>query len=134
MEYKFQFCGPTGTDGTVETALKLARMVKGRSNVIAFTNAFHGMTMGSMSATANQFYRESFINRTDVTFVPFDSYFGDEVDTAGYLRQLLEDKSSGLDLPAAIIMETVQAEGGVNVASGASQNREAMRIRYITYR
>lgn len=117
MEYKFQFCGPTGTDA-VETALKLARMVKGRSNVIAFTNAFHGMTMGSMSATANQFYREeSFINRTNVTFVPFDSYFGDEVNTAGYLRQLLEDKSSGLDLPAAIILETVQAEGGVNVAS-----------------
>jgi diaminobutyrate-2-oxoglutarate transaminase len=117
MEYKFQFCGPTGTDA-VETALKLARMVKGRSNIIAFTNAFHGMTMGSMSATANEFYREeAFINRSDVTFVPFDGYFGEEVDTASYLRQLLEDKSSGLDLPAAIILETVQAEGGVNVAS-----------------
>lgn len=117
MEYKFQFCGPTGTDA-VETALKLARMVKGRSNIIAFTNAFHGMTMGSMSATANEFYREeAFTNRANVTFVPFDGYFGPDIDTAGYLRQLLEDKSSGLDLPAAIILETVQAEGGVNVAS-----------------
>lgn len=117
MEYKIQFSGPTGTDA-VETALKIARMVKRRSNIIAFTNAFHGMTMGSMAVTGNTFYRdESFINRSDVTFVPFDGYMGPQVDTAGYLRQLLEDKSSGLDLPAAIILETVQAEGGVNVAS-----------------
>ena len=117
MEYKIQFSGPTGTDA-VETALKLARMVKGRSNIIAFTNAFHGMTMGSMAVTSNTFYRdEAFINRSNVTFVPFDGYLGSEVDTASYLRQLLEDNSSGVDLPAAIILETVQAEGGVNVAS-----------------
>ncbi|MDD4874183.1 MAG: aminotransferase class III-fold pyridoxal phosphate-dependent enzyme, partial [Dehalococcoidales bacterium] len=43
-------------------------------------------------------------------------YFGDEINTAQYLRKFLEDQSSGIDLPAAIIMETVQAEGGVNVA------------------
>lgn len=117
MEYKIQFSGPTGTDA-VETALKLARMVKGRSNIIAFTNAFHGLTMGSMAVTGNAFYRdEAFINRANVTFVPFDGYFGQEVDTAQYLRKLLDDTSSGLDLPAAIILETVQAEGGVNVAN-----------------
>jgi diaminobutyrate-2-oxoglutarate transaminase len=117
LEYKIQFTGPTGTDA-VETALKLARMVKGRSNIIAFTNAFHGMTMGSMAVTSNSFYRdEAFINRSNVTFVPYDGYLGPQMNTADYLRQLLEDKSSGLDLPAAIIMETVQAEGGVNVAS-----------------
>lgn len=116
MEYKIQFSGPTGTDA-VETALKLVRMVKGRSNIIAFTNAFHGLTMGSMAVTGNAFYRdEAFINRANVTFVPFDGYLGDDMDTAVYLRKLLEDTSSGLDLPAAIIMETVQAEGGVNVA------------------
>lgn len=117
MDYKFQFCGPTGTDA-VETALKLARMVKGRSNIVGFTNAFHGMTMGSMALTTNSFYRdESYVNRSNVTFVPFDGYFGGDVDTADYMRQLLDDGSSGLDLPAAIILETVQAEGGINVAS-----------------
>lgn len=117
LDYKFQFCGPTGTDA-VETALKLARMVKGRSNVVAFTNAFHGMTMGSMALTSNSFYRdEAYVNRSNVTFLPFDGYFGEEVDTADYMRQLLEDGSSGLDLPAAIILETVQAEGGINVAT-----------------
>ncbi len=117
MDYKVQFTGPTGTNA-VETALKLARMVKGRSNVISFTNGFHGLTMGSMAVTGNAFYRdESFINRSNVSFMPFDGYFGEGVYTAQYLRKFLEDGSSGIDLPAAIIMETVQAEGGVNVAN-----------------
>ncbi|HAS28063.1 MAG TPA: diaminobutyrate--2-oxoglutarate transaminase [Dehalococcoidia bacterium] len=116
MDYKVQFTGPTGTNAN-ETALKLARMVKGRSNVISFTNGFHGLTMGSMAVTGNAFYRdESFINRSNVSFMPFDGYFGEEVNTAQYLRKFLEDGSSGIDLPAAIILETVQAEGGVNVA------------------
>ena len=117
MEYKIQFSGPTGTNA-VETALKLARMVKGRSNVVAFTNAFHGLTMGSMAVTGNAFYRdEAFINRSNVTFMPFDGYFGRDTDTATYFRKFLDDNSSGVDLPAAVILETVQAEGGVNVAS-----------------
>jgi len=117
MEYKVQFTGPTGTNA-VETALKLARMVKGRSNVIAFTNAFHGLTMGSIAVTGNAFYRdESFINRANVSFMPYDGYFGQEINTATYLRKFLSDQSSGIDLPSAIILETVQAEGGVNVAS-----------------
>ncbi len=117
MDYKIQFSGPTGTNA-VETALKLVRMVKGRSNVISFTNGFHGLTMGSMAVTGNSFYRdEAFINRQNVTFMPFDNYFGPDVDTAKYMRRFLEDGSSGVDLPAAIILETIQAEGGVNVAS-----------------
>jgi diaminobutyrate-2-oxoglutarate transaminase len=117
MDYKIQFSGPTGTNA-VETALKLARMVKGRSNVISFTNGFHGLTMGSMSVTGNAFYRdEAFINRANVTFMPFDGYFGPDVNTAHYLRKFLEDNSSGVDLPAAMILETIQAEGGINVAS-----------------
>ncbi len=117
VDYKVQFAGPTGTNA-VETALKLARMLKGRSNIISFTNAFHGLTMGSMAITGNSFYRdEAFINRSNVAFMPFDGYFGSDVNTAEYLRKFLEDSSSGVDLPAAIILETIQAEGGVNVAS-----------------
>ncbi len=117
MEYKVQFAGPTGTNA-VETALKLVRMVKGRSNIISFTNGFHGLTMGSMAVTGNAFYRdEAFINRQNVSFMPYDNYFGDGVNTAEYMRKFLDDVSSGVDIPAAIIVETVQAEGGVNVAS-----------------
>ncbi len=116
-QYKIQFPGPTGTNA-VETALKLARMVKRRSNIIAFTNGFHGLTMGSLAVTGNDFYRdESFGARSNVDHLPFDGYFGPDVDTITYLRKMLADHSSGIDLPAAIIVETIQAEGGVNVAS-----------------
>ncbi|MBB5021312.1 diaminobutyrate-2-oxoglutarate transaminase [Desulfurispira natronophila] len=116
-EYKVQFTGPTGTN-TVESALKLARMIKGRSNVVAFTNAFHGLTMGSLAITGNNFYRdEAHISRSNVSFMPYDGYFGPDVNTLDYFRKFLEDGSSGLDLPSAVIVETIQAEGGINVAS-----------------
>lgn len=115
LEYKMQFTGPTGTNA-VETALKLARLVKGRSNVIAFSNGYHGLSQGSLAVTANNEYRdESFISRCNATFMPFDGYFGD-VNTLDYLRKFLSDSSSGVDTPAAIILETVQGEGGINVA------------------
>lgn len=117
LEYKVQFTGPTGTNA-VETALKLARMVKRRSNIIAFTNSYHGLSMGSLAVTGNSFYRdESYGVRVNSAFVPFDGYFGDEINTLDYLRRLLDDQSSGVDLPAAIIVETVQGEGGIHVAS-----------------
>ena len=119
LEYKVQFTGPTGTNA-VETALKLARMVKRRSNVIAFTNGYHGLTMGSLAVTGNDFYRdESYGARNNADSVPFDGYFGPDVNTIDYLRRFLADSSSGIDLPAAIIVETVQGEGGINVASFA---------------
>jgi len=117
LEYKVQFTGPTGTNA-VETALKLARMVKRRSNIIAFTNGYHGLTMGALAVTGNDFYRdESYGARNNADSVPFDGYFGDDVNTVDYLRKFLEDGSSGIDLPAAIIVETIQGEGGINVAS-----------------
>jgi diaminobutyrate-2-oxoglutarate transaminase len=117
LEYKIQFTGPTGTNA-VETAIKIARMVKGRSNIVSFTNGYHGLTMGALALTGNAFYRdEAYISRCNVSFMPFDGYFGDEVDTIAYFRKFLEDPSSGLGLPAAVILETIQAEGGVNVAS-----------------
>jgi diaminobutyrate-2-oxoglutarate transaminase len=117
LQYKVQFIGPTGTNA-VETALKLARMVKRRSNIIAFTNAYHGLTMGSLAVTGNAFYRdEAYGVRHNTAFLPYDGYLGAEVDTIDYLRRYLEDQSSGVDLPAAIIVETVQGEGGIHVAS-----------------
>lgn len=119
LEYKVQFTGPTGTNA-VETALKLARMVKRRSNIIAFTNGYHGLTMGSLAITGNNFYRDEFFGmRSNAVSMPFDGYFGPDVDTITYLRRYLEDASSGVDLPAAVVVETVQGEGGVNVASVA---------------
>lgn len=117
LQYKVQFTGPTGTNA-VETALKLARMVKRRSNIIAFTNGYHGLTMGSLAATGNYFYKdESYGSRVNTAFMPYDNFLGEGVDTIDYMRRFLEDGSSGVDLPAAVIVETVQGEGGINVAS-----------------
>lgn len=116
LEYKFQFTGPTGTNA-VETALKLARLVKKRSNIVTFTNGYHGLSQGSLAVTANHEYRdESYINRCNASFMPFDGYLGD-MNTLEYFRKFLEDGSSGVDLPAAVIVETIQGEGGINVAS-----------------
>lgn len=116
LHYKMQFTGPTGTNA-VEASLKLARMVKKRSNIVAFTNAYHGLTLGSLAVTGNSFYRdEAYGVRHNTDFMPFDGYFGPEINTIDYLRRFLEDHSSGVDLPAAIIVETVQGEGGIHVA------------------
>lgn len=116
MEYKMQFTGPAGTNA-VETALKIARLNMRRSNIVAFTNAYHGLTLGALAVTASSHFRnEAFVNRTDASFIPYDGYFGPEVDTTDYLEKLLSDPSSGLDKPAAVIVETIQAEGGINIA------------------
>lgn len=119
LNYRIQFCGPTGANA-VEAALKLARKVKQRRGVVAFTNAYHGHSMGALAVTGNVRYRNPFLgNGGDAMFMPFDGYLGKGVNTAEILRQYLGDSSSGMGLPAAIILETIQAEGGVNVASVA---------------
>jgi diaminobutyrate-2-oxoglutarate transaminase len=93
-------------------------MVKRRSHVIAFTNGYHGLTMGALAVTGNYFYKdESYGARCNTAFMPYDGYLGPDVNTICYLRRFLEDGSSGVDVPAAIIVETVQGEGGINVAS-----------------
>lgn len=117
LKYKIQFCGPTGANG-VEAALKLARKTKKRRGVIAFTHAFHGLSRGALSVTGNRHYRNEFYtSNQDTVFMPYDGYLGPRVDTAKVLRKYLTDKASGIDVPAAVILETIQAEGGVNVAS-----------------
>ncbi|OVZ57134.1 diaminobutyrate--2-oxoglutarate transaminase [Pigmentiphaga sp. NML080357] len=117
MKYTLQFTGPTGTNA-VEAALKLARRVKQRSNIVSFTHGFHGVSSGSLSATANAKYRDAAgVSLGNTTFIPYDGYFGPDVDTMAYFERMLEDRSSGMDAPAAVIVETVQGEGGVNVAT-----------------
>jgi diaminobutyrate-2-oxoglutarate transaminase len=117
LDYVIQFTGPTGTNA-VEAALKIARKVTGRSNIIAFTNAFHGVSTGALAITGNRYHRNgSGIPLSHVTRMPFDGYFGNKVDTIKYIERLLDDPSSGIDTPAAVIVETVQGEGGINVAS-----------------
>ena len=117
LDYKVQFPGPTGTNA-VEAALKIARKVTGRATVISFTNGYHGMTLGSLAVTGNRRSRAGAgVPLPYAAALPFDGYFGPQVDTLAYLEAYLDDASSGIDLPAAVILETVQAEGGVRPAS-----------------
>jgi diaminobutyrate-2-oxoglutarate transaminase len=117
LSYKVQFTGPTGTNA-VEAALKLARKVTGRKNVVFFTQAFHGMTLGALAVTGNAQKRAGAgVPLANAVAMPFEGYPGAGPDTLAYLESMLADSGSGLDLPAAVIVETVQAEGGINVAS-----------------
>ena len=117
MDHKVMFTGPTGANA-VEAAMKIARKVTGRTNIIAFTNGFHGVTMGALAATGNGYHRGGAgAEINGVTRMPFDGFMGDGLDAAAYLEAMLEDGSSGLDAPAAILLETVQGEGGLNAAS-----------------
>ncbi|WP_082234868.1 diaminobutyrate--2-oxoglutarate transaminase [Halobacillus massiliensis] len=117
MEYKVMFPGPTGTN-TVESALKLARKVTGRTEVISFTNGFHGMTIGALSVTGNSFKRKGAgIPLHHTTTMPYDNYIDESSDSLDYLERYLEDGGSGVEIPAAVILETVQGEGGLNTAS-----------------
>lgn len=117
MDYKVMFPGPTGTNA-VESALKIARKVTGRETIMSFTNAFHGMTVGSLAVTGNQFKRDGAgVPLNNSVFIPYDNYLGEDVDTVEYIEKLLEDNGSGVAVPAAIILETVQGEGGLNAAS-----------------
>lgn len=117
LNYRVQFTGPTGTNA-VEAAFKVARMATGRKSIVAFTHGYHGLSLGALSATANSFFRDAAGGTlTDTAFMPFCGWLGDDVDTIEIFRKYLEDPSSGLDKPAAVVVETVQGEGGVNVAS-----------------
>lgn len=116
MDHRVMFTGPTGANA-VEAAMKIARKVTGRTNVIAFSNGFHGVTMGALAATGNGYHRGGAgMDTTGVTRMPYDGY-ADGVNSAALLDQMLSDPSGGIDAPAAILLETVQGEGGLNAAS-----------------
>ncbi|MFD1066580.1 diaminobutyrate--2-oxoglutarate transaminase [Oceanobacillus locisalsi] len=116
LDYKVMFPGPTGTN-SVEAAIKIARKVTGRENIISFSNAFHGMTIGSLALSGNAMKRKGAgIPLNNATVMPFDHYVEGE-NTIDYVKRFLSDDGSGVDLPAAIILETVQGEGGLNTAS-----------------
>jgi len=117
LDYVTQFTGPTGANA-VEAALKLARKVTQRESVIAFTNGFHGVTLGALAATGANHHRDAAgISMNGVLRAPYDEYLGDDIDTLDYLGKALADSSSGFGHPAAVLVETVQGEGGLHVAS-----------------
>jgi diaminobutyrate-2-oxoglutarate transaminase len=119
LDYKIQFCGPTGADA-VEAALKLARKVKKRSEIFSFTGSYHGMTLGGISVTSSVKCQQSAgISLPGVSFMPYPYGFMDSFDTISYIEAFLTDDHSGVMKPAAIIFETTQGEGGVIVSQSS---------------
>lgn len=120
-ELKIQFCGPTGADAA-EAAIKLFKTVTGRSNIIAFHGAYHGMTCGALSMTGNLKVKNPVQGlMPGVHFLPypyiFRSPYGVGVEetidiSLHHIRQTLVDPESGISKPAAIIVEAIQGEGG----------------------
>jgi diaminobutyrate-2-oxoglutarate transaminase len=121
---KFLFGGPTGSDA-VESALKLAKYNKHRPTILAFEGSYHGMTSGALSVTSGLAFKEEFLPLVpEVHFAPYPYCYrcplGLEIETcalacARYLEHLFEDPHSGVGVPAAVIVEPIQGEGGTIV-------------------
>ena len=116
LSHRVQFCSPSGANA-IEAALKLARLVTGRSNVVSFSGGFHGVSAGALAASGAEYFKRGlYTSLQGTTHSPYpDSPFG-AFDTLDFLRRLVEDPSSGTEKPAAILIETTQAEGGIYIA------------------
>ncbi|QIS21227.1 diaminobutyrate--2-oxoglutarate transaminase [Nocardia terpenica] len=113
LPHRIQFCGGAGADA-VEAALKLARKHTGHSGVVAFSGSYHGVTHGSLAVTSDLALRRAAgAALGEVTFLPFPVGPNGSFPTVELLERLLTDSLSGVELPAAVILEVVQLEGGV---------------------
>ncbi|MXX80961.1 MAG: diaminobutyrate--2-oxoglutarate transaminase [Chloroflexi bacterium] len=114
LSYRVMFPGPTGTNA-VEASLKLARKVTGRADIVSFSNAFHGMTLGSLALSGNVVKRESAgIPLEHQRTAPFDGELGESVDTIAVFDAMLAEEGASV---AGVIVETIQGEGGLHTAS-----------------
>ncbi|WP_275630248.1 aspartate aminotransferase family protein [Pseudomonas sp. 273] len=122
-EAKIQFCGPTGADAA-EAALKLVRTATGRSTVLSFQGGYHGMTQGALGLMGNLGPKKALgaVLGNGVQFLPYPYDYrcpfglGGEAGVKAnlhYLESVLNDPESGVPLPAAVVVEVVQGEGGV---------------------
>jgi diaminobutyrate-2-oxoglutarate transaminase len=123
--YCLQFCGPSGSDA-VEAAIKLAKTYTGRSSIISFSGGYHGMTSGALAVTGNLAPKNAVPGlMANVQFMPYPHEYRCPLGIGGkaaeqalsyYFEQLINDVESGVCKPAAVILEAIQGEGGVNPA------------------
>lgn len=117
LDYRMLFTGPTGTNA-VEAALKVARKATGRQRIVAFANAFHGMSLGALAVSGGPMRQSTAVPAVGGTvFLPYDGALGHNFDTLEWFERMLKESTDPAQLPAGCIVETVQAEGGVNAAS-----------------
>ncbi len=134
---KIQFCGPTGANA-VDAALKLCKIATGRGEVVSFQGGFHGSSHAAMAMTGLVAQKRSISNGVPgVHFFPFSSCSRCplslnpqtcQTNCVSFLERALQDPNGGIPLPAAVIMEMVQGEGGVIPA----RKEFVQRIRALT--
>ena len=116
-DYRVMFTGPTGTNA-VEAALKCVRLATGRTEVIAFRGGFHGVTLGALAASSNASKRQGGgVPLLNVKRFPFDSPEIDAQEAVEWFERVHFLDRVDAELPAGVLVETLQGEGGVNVAS-----------------
>jgi diaminobutyrate-2-oxoglutarate transaminase len=119
---RLHFCGPTGANA-VDAAVKLCKTATGRGDIVTFQGGFHGSTHAAMALTglvaqkrpvANgvpgvHFFPYSYCTRCPIGLTPTSC----AVNCVAYLESSLADPNGGVPLPAAVVLELVQGEGGV---------------------
>lgn len=117
--FRVQFVGPTGTNA-VEAALKLSRKATGRSEIVAFSGAFHGASLGSLAVCGEvRKRRAAGVSLPGTIRMPYPGTGPNGFSSVDLLDSWFSDPNSGVSPPAAFIIEAVQGEGGLNAAPEA---------------
>lgn len=132
---KIQMCSPSGGDA-IDAAIKLAKITTGRNSIISFYGGYHGQGYASSSISAKLRSKYTYSGMSDVHFLPYPNEYrcpfkiGKEGHTniSDYIEYSLTNPQTGISKPAAVIVEAVQGEGGVNIAP----NEWLQNLRKIT--
>jgi len=129
---RIHFCGPTGANA-VDAALKLCKTATGRGDIVSLQGGFHGSSHAAMAVTGLVEQKSPVPNGVPgVHFFPFSYCSRCPVDLdpdrcttncVGYVENSLRDPNGGVPLPAAVLLELVQGEGGVIPATLAYVQR-----------
>lgn len=106
-DLQYTFFTSSGTEA-IECGMKMATLATGRHYYVAFKNDFHGKTMGALSLTSKEHFRGPFLPLMQGTR---HAPFGD----LDYLKKMIDVMAFTGELPAAIIYEPIQGEGGVQI-------------------
>lgn len=129
---RLHFASPAGTDA-LDAAVKLCKIATGRRTVLSFHGGYHGHGTGTLAMMGNLGAKTPVTGlMPDVHFVPFPYQFRNPMGLSGqagedavlnYIETVLGDDESGITLPACLVIEAIQGEGGVNPISPSAMRR-----------